>query len=38
VTETTPFQGQTVCHLYAGTCYDQPSHQIWSLYVGRRKM
>jgi len=28
---TTPISG-TVCHLYAGTCYDQPTYQIWSVY------
>jgi len=29
---TTPLSG-TVCHPLAGTSYDQPVHQIWSLYV-----
>jgi len=29
---TTPLSG-TVCHPTAGTSYDQPVHQIWSLYV-----
>jgi len=29
---TTPLSG-TVCPPYAGTWYDQFSHQIWSLYV-----
>jgi len=28
---TTPFSG-TVCRPSAGTSYDQPVHQIWSLY------
>jgi len=27
---------RTVCHPYAGTYYDQPVHQIWSLYVHQR--
>jgi len=31
VTRSRPFQGQFV--IYAGTCYDQPSHQIWGLYT-----
>jgi len=41
---TTPLSG-TVCRPSAGTSYDQPAHQIWSLYVyslrryeGRRKL
>jgi len=29
---TTPLSG-TVCHPSAGTSYDQPVHQIWSLHV-----
>jgi len=29
---TTPFSG-TVCRPSAVTSYDQPVHQIWSLYV-----
>jgi len=32
VTVTTPLSG-TVCRPSAGTRYDQPVHQIWSLYV-----
>ena len=27
-----PHSGK-VCRPYPGTCYEQPSHQIWSLYV-----
>jgi len=29
---TTPLSG-TICRPSAGTSYDQPLHQIWSLYV-----
>jgi len=29
---TTPRSG-LVCHPWASTCWDQPSHQIWSLYL-----
>jgi len=29
VTLTTPLSG-TICHRQAGTCYDKPTHQIWS--------
>jgi len=28
----TPFSG-TVCHQYAGTSYDQPARQIWSIHA-----
>jgi len=26
---TTPLSGM-VCHLWASTCYDQPTYQMWS--------
>jgi len=29
---TMPLSGR-VCHLWAGTCYDQSAYQIWSCYV-----
>jgi len=29
---TMPFLGM-ICHPRAGTCYNLPAHQIWSLYL-----
>jgi len=29
---TTPFSGM-VCQPRASTCYDQPTYQIWSIYL-----
>jgi len=29
---TTPLSG-IVCHLWASTCYRQPTYQIWSFYL-----